>query len=183
VSFDVNHRPSLWRSTLLRGGHASIFEEILRSVDVLFSNYTDVARAASSWELEDVEHPPGPKTFQLMIEAISSKLPRLRLAATPVRTTHSASRNAWGGIGWSRETGFEEIEPWESVEIFDRVGGGDAFAAGFIYGSLTACSLQRALGLAIAHGALVMSTPGDTSSATLAEVQYLADGGAPVTNR
>lgn len=183
VSFDVNHRPSLWRSTMERGGHASVFEEILQHVDLLFANHGDIARAVPDWGLHTDGLPPGPDSFRVMVDEIAERLPGLRGAATPVRVTHSASRNSWGGIAWSRDEGFRRFGPWPELEIFDRVGGGDGFAAGLIYGALNGDDLEHSLALATAHGALVMSTPGDTSSATLAEVRYLAEGGSPVTTR
>ncbi|WP_440708217.1 PfkB family carbohydrate kinase [Herbiconiux sp. YIM B11900] len=183
VSFDVNHRPSLWRNTMERGGHASVFEEILGHVDLLFANHGDIARAVPGWRLPTDGMPPGPDSFRAMVEGISAHLPRLRGAATPVRIAHSASRNSWGGIGWVRDEGFCSVAPVEPLEIFDRVGGGDGFAAGLIYGALSEDVLAHSLALAIAHGALVMSTPGDTSSATIAEVRHLAEGGSPVTTR
>lgn len=180
VSFDVNHRPSLWRRFRERGGETSVIEAILERTDVLFAGAHDLSRMLGT---ATVDEAPTASGFRSMIETFRGRLPRLAVAATPVRTVHSASRNGWGGVAWSRAGGFAESRTGVEVEILDRVGGGDGFAAGFIFGALSGADLDRALALGIAHGALVMSTPGDTSSASLEEVVDLAGGAAPAARR
>ena len=103
--------------------------------------------------------------------------PHLRVVATTRRVVHSASSNGWGGLAWSPATGVVAVPGHAEVAVLDRVGSGDGFATGVVHGLLAGEPLDRALALGVAHGALVMTTPGDTSSATLAEVTDLADGG------
>jgi 2-dehydro-3-deoxygluconokinase len=111
-----------------------------------------------------------------MIERASAEFPNLRVIATTLRTVRTATVNDWGAIAWSRETGFVEATPRRGLEILDRVGGGDSFAAGLIYGLMQRGDLQLATEYGAAHGALAMTTPGDTSTATLAEVEALVRG-------
>jgi 2-dehydro-3-deoxygluconokinase len=96
--------------------------------------------------------------------------------ATTLRTVRTATVNDWAAIAWSRETGFVEATPRPGLEILDRVGGGDSFAAGLIYGLMQGSDLRLATEYGAAHGALAMTTPGDTSTATLAEVEALVRG-------
>jgi 2-dehydro-3-deoxygluconokinase len=112
-----------------------------------------------------------------MLGKVAAEFPGLKVIATSLRGVRSASRNHWGGICWA---GGEicSTEMPEDIEILDRVGGGDSFASGLIYGLLTAMPAQQALRYGVAHGALAMTTPGDTSMATLAEVSRLVAGGS-----
>ncbi len=114
--------------------------------------------------------------FRRMIERAVTEFPGFAVVGTTLRAVRSASRNDWSAIAWSAETGFVEATPRPDLEILDRVGGGDSFASGLIYGLLERGDLQTAVELGAAHGALVMTTPGDTSTATLAEVEALARG-------
>jgi 2-dehydro-3-deoxygluconokinase len=98
------------------------------------------------------------------------------VVATTLRGVISASINDWGAIAWSAPSGFAEARHRATVEIYDRVGGGDSFASGLIYGLLSGCDLQEAVEYGAAHGALAMTTPGDTSMASLAEVRALMAG-------
>jgi 2-dehydro-3-deoxygluconokinase len=100
-----------------------------------------------------------------------------------MRTVHSASINDWGALAWSRETGVVQSTHRERLEILDRVGGGDSFASGLIYGLLDGQSLQTAVEYGAAHGALAMTTPGDTTMVTKAEVLKLAGGGGARVDR
>lgn len=106
---------------------------------------------------------------------MASEFTALKLIGTSLRGVRSASRNHWGGICWAGGEVFSAEMP-EDLEILDRVGGGDGFASGLIYGMLAGLSVEEALRLGVAHGALAMTTPGDTSMATLAEVRHLAAG-------
>jgi 2-dehydro-3-deoxygluconokinase len=114
--------------------------------------------------------------FRAMIERASAEFPNLSVIATTLRAVRTATVNDWGAIAWSRGTGFVEATPRRGLEILDRVGGGDSFAAGLIYGLMQRDDLQLATEYGAAHGALVMTTPGDTSTATLAEVEALVRG-------
>ena len=113
-----------------------------------------------------------------MITQASKEYPNFQVIATTLRGVKSASRNDWAAIAWSREEGFAESTQRKDLEIFDRVGGGDSFASGLAYGLMEIGSIAEAVEYGAAHGALAMSTPGDTSMATLSEVKKLAGGGS-----
>ena len=111
-----------------------------------------------------------------MIESVTAAFPNLQAVATTVRTVRTATVNDWTALAWSRETGLVQSVERPGMEILDRVGGGDSFASGLIYGLMTDHDLAGAVAFGAAHGALAMTTPGDTSSATLAEVLALVNG-------
>ncbi|HXJ22544.1 MAG TPA: sugar kinase [Polyangia bacterium] len=170
ISFDLNYRASLWGAF---GGKAQA-QEVNRSlvpfVDVLFGNEEDFS-AALGFDTAGVGEGFTNLTagsFRAMIERVVTAYPNLRTVAVTLRTTHSARVNGWGALAW-HEGRFHEV-PQRDVEILDRVGGGDSFASGFIYGLLAGKGPEWALLCGVAHGALAMSTPGDTSMATLPEV-------------
>jgi 2-dehydro-3-deoxygluconokinase len=116
-----------------------------------------------------------PASFERTIGEVSAAFPNLKVIATTLRAVRSASVNDWGAVAWSAGT-FAHAIPRPAMEIMDRVGGGDSFASGLIYGLLQGDSLQAAVDYGAAHGALAMTTPGDTSMATLVEVQRLIAG-------
>ena len=122
-------------------------------------------------------------SFQRMIESAVQEFPNFAVVATTLRTVTSATVNDWSAIAWSREAGFVAATPRPGLEILDRVGGGDSFASGLIFGLLEHGDIQRAVELGAAHGALAMTTTGDTSSATRAEVEALARGGSARVQR
>ncbi|GAA3796365.1 sugar kinase [Cellulomonas soli] len=179
VSYDLNYRPSLWRSI---GGQAKAQEvnrEIARSIDVMIGNEEDFT-ASLGFEVEGVdEHLSALEvgTFAAMIERAAAAYPNFAVIGTTLRTVHSASVNDWGALAWSRETGVVQATHRERLEILDRVGGGDSFASGLIYGLLDGQDLSTAVEYGAAHGALAMTTPGDTTMVTKAEVLKLAGGG------
>ena len=113
-------------------------------------------------------------SFRKMIASVVAAFPNIQTVATTLRTAHSASRNGWGAVCYHRGT-FYEV-PQRDVEILDRVGGGDSFASGLIYGLLKDMDPQWALECGVAHGALAMTTPGDTTMATLSDVQNAMKG-------
>ncbi len=159
VSYDINYRPSLWQA---RGGVDALrrmTSELLGEVDVLFG--VDAA------------------DFDDTIAELVPELPELSVVATTRRVVHSASVHDWGGVGWSRSEGTIEGTRYSDLDVLDRVGGGDGFASGLIYGLLDGRPLVDALELGIAHGALVMTTPGDTSSVDLGDVERLVAGDDP----
>jgi 2-dehydro-3-deoxygluconokinase len=179
VSYDLNYRPSLWKAI---GGQARAREvnrAIAPHVDVMIGNEEDftaclgfeVAGAADDLSSLAVEG------FAAMIEEASRTYPNLTVIATTMRTVRSATVNDWGAIAWSRATGVVHATHRAGLEILDRVGGGDSFASGLIYGLLDGVDLAEAVEYGAAHGALAMTTPGDTSMATRAEVLKLAGGG------
>ncbi len=177
VSFDLNYRPSLWKAF---GGQAramAVNRQLVKHVDVLIGNEEDFTAALGfevpgiDPELVDLEF----GGFAAMIDAVISAFPHLAVVATTLRAVRSASRNDWGAIAWAGGQLFQARHRPE-LEILDRVGGGDSFASGLIYGLLQGFPVDFAVEYGAAHGALAMTTPGDTSMATLAEVEHLVAG-------
>lgn len=167
VSFDCNYRPSMWKA---RGGHeaaARVNRELLPLVDVLFgqegdlTGYGDVA--------SDQEN------FGTMAARVMAQAPGLQVLATTLRATHSANRNDWGACAFAQGRAYT-APMMNNLEILDRVGAGDAFAAGLIFGLLDGRDMEWALRCGVAHGALVMTTPGDNSFATRRDVEQLIAG-------
>lgn len=179
VSYDLNFRPSLWQGI---GGSARAVEvnrRLAALVDVMFGNEEDFS-AALGHEIAGTDASYlalDPDSYATMLQDVVADFPQLRLIATSLRTVHSASSNDWGGI-CLYDGRVVVSEQHERIEILDRVGGGDSFAAGLIYGLLTGLPIEEALEYGVAHGALAMTTPGDTSMATPAEVKRIAAGRA-----
>ena len=121
-------------------------------------------------------------SYRKMISEVTAQYPNFRMIATTLRTVKSATINDWGAIVWAGGE-FYEAPHRENVEILDRVGGGDSFASGLIYGMLTFGDPQRAVNYGAAHGALAMTTPGDTTMASLAEVEKIVGGGGARVDR
>jgi 2-dehydro-3-deoxygluconokinase len=176
VSYDLNYRPSLWKTN---GGQARAREvnrELMPLVDVLFGNEEDFSAALGFRvpNTDDSYSALDTSSFRSMIQEVVAEFPNITTIATSLRTASSATVNAWGGILYHQGEFFEVAQ--REVEILDRVGGGDSFASGIIYGFLKGKGPQFALECGVAHGALAMSTPGDTSTASLAEVRKLMAG-------
>jgi 2-dehydro-3-deoxygluconokinase len=184
VSYDLNYRPSIWQGI---GGTARAVEinrRLMACTDVLFGNEEDFS-AALGYEVEgesgdyaSLAH----EGYQAMLAQVAADFPNVKVMATSLRTVTSATLNDWDGIAWA-EGRIHRATPRAALQILDRVGGGDSFASGLIYGLLTGLSLAEALEYGVAHGALAMSTPGDTSMATLAEVKRLVGGGTARVQR
>jgi 2-dehydro-3-deoxygluconokinase len=185
VSYDLNYRPSLWKSV---GGQARAQEvnrEIARHVDVMIGNEEDFT-AALGFEVEGVdEHLSDLEvgSFGAMIDRVAAEFGNFQVIATTLRTVRSASTNDWGALAWSRDTGLVQATHRPGLEILDRVGGGDSFASGLVYGLLEGEPLATAVEYGAAHGALAMTTPGDTTMASKAEVLKLAGGGGARVDR
>jgi 2-dehydro-3-deoxygluconokinase len=176
ISYDLNYRESLWRSIGGKDHAREVNRSILPLVDVVFGNEEDFS-AALGFALPEIDehYSDLPTTsFRSMIGAVVEAFPNISTVATTLRTARSAGVNGWGAICY-HEGKFYEVAQ-RDVEIFDRVGGGDSFASGFLYGLLTGKDPQWALECGVAHGALAMSTPGDTTMATLAEVLRMVKG-------
>jgi 2-dehydro-3-deoxygluconokinase len=178
VSYDLNYRPSLWKA--LGGFEAAraVNRELVQSVDVLIGNEEDFT-ACLGLEVAGVDESLtglDPTAFEAMIEEATRQFPNLKVVATTLREVHSATRNDWGAVAWSAEQGFVHATPRRDLEILDRVGGGDSFVAGLAYALLDGMNLQEAVEWGAAHGALAMTTPGDTSMATLDDVRSLVGG-------
>lgn len=184
VSYDLNFRPSLWKGI---GGEAKareINQELVRSVDVLFGNEEDFT-AALGFEIEGQDASFSnldTEAYRRMMDVVRGKYPNLTAIATTLRNARSATRNDWGAV-LSFGDDFYVAPMRPDLEIFDRVGGGDSFASGLIYGLLAGKGPQFAVECGAAHGALAMTTPGDTSMATLAEVTALMKGGSARVQR
>lgn len=182
VSFDLNYRPSLWQQF---GGTAraqEICRRLVRDVDVLIGNEEDFT-AALGYAAPD---PDGPETdvdgFRSMIGHVVADHPQLAVVATTLRRVRSAGRNDWSAVAWS-DGAFHRATQRPGLEVYDRVGGGDSFASGLVYGLLRRMPVEDAIEYGAAHGALAMTTPGDTSMATLAEVERLVAGGGARVRR
>jgi 2-dehydro-3-deoxygluconokinase len=178
ISYDLNFRDSLWKSIGGKTKAQEVNRELVRKVDVLLGNEEDFS-AMLGISLEGVgedfaELPVG--SYEKMLRDVAAAYPNLKLIATTLRTAHTASRNAWGAMALASD-GVAHA-PQRDIEILDRVGGGDSFASGLIYGILAGHPLEWAVRCGVAHGALAMSTPGDTSMATFAEVERVMKGGS-----
>jgi 2-dehydro-3-deoxygluconokinase len=179
VSYDLNFRPSLWQAA---GGSQRAIEvnrQLVGLADVVFGNEEDfsiglgfaAAGTEPSYSALDAD------SYAAMMAEVAAEFPGLKVIATSLRQVGSASRNDWGGICWAE--GHVVSSPvMVNLEVFDRVGGGDSFASGVIFGLLEGVPLDQALQYGVAHGALAMSTPGDTSMVTLPEVRRLVEGGS-----
>jgi 2-dehydro-3-deoxygluconokinase len=178
VSYDLNYRPSLWKGIGGKEKAQEVNREIASYVDVMIGNEEDFT-ASLGFEVEGVDENLSELSiegYKKMIETAIRTYPNFKVVATTLRTVHSASINDWGALCW-HDGVVHEAEHREKLEIYDRVGGGDSFASGLIYGFLTHNDAAQAVEYGAAHGALAMTTPGDTSMATLKEVERLVGGG------
>jgi 2-dehydro-3-deoxygluconokinase len=179
VSYDLNYRPSLWRDV---GGQARAQEvnrRLAEHIDVMIGNEEDFS-ASLGFAVPDTGADLSSLdvgNFKSMIDAVTQQFPNFAVIATTLRTVRTASVNDWGAIAWSDGTFFESVHR-PRLDIYDRVGGGDSFASGLISGLLEHGDVQMAVELGAAHGALAMTTPGDTSMASRTEVEALARGGS-----
>ncbi len=178
VSYDLNYRPSLWETIGGKGRAQEVNREIARSVDVMIGNEEDFT-ACLGFEVEGVDENISTievDSFKRMIEQAVTEFPNFTATATTLRTVKSATVNSWGAICWMNGA-FHESMHFEDLEILDRVGGGDSFASGLIYGLMTTGDPGQAVNYGAVHGALAMTTPGDTSMASKSEVEKVMKGG------
>lgn len=178
VSYDLNFRDSLWKSIGGKAKAQEVNREIVRKVDLLLGNEEDFSAmlgVAIKGVSEDFAELPI-AGYEEMLREVATAYPNLKLVASTLRTAHTASRNAWGAIALYEDRIVHV--PQRDIEILDRVGGGDSFASGLIYGLLAGKGIEYAVRCGVAHGALAMTTPGDTSMATLAEVERAIKGGS-----
>jgi len=177
VSFDLNFREKLWS---IWGGQqkaAEVIGRIVENVDVLVGNEEDLQKGlgipgpevASTSALD-------PRTFLEMIDKVVAKHPRVKVVATTLREVHSTNRHSWGAVAWVN--GKTYIAPTCELDVLDRVGGGDGFAAGLFYGFLAGETPEEAVKLGWAHGALLTTTPGDTTMTSVEQVRSFAKGGS-----
>jgi len=178
ISYDLNYRPSLWQDVGGQEKAQKVNREIAGMVDVMLGNEEDFT-ACLGFQVEGVDKDHSkldPAGFKKMILKAVETFPNFKVVATTLRNAKTAGINDWGAIAFAQGQ-FEEALLREDLEIYDRVGGGDSFASGLIYGLMSGESLSGAVNYGAAHGALAMTTPGDTSMATLAEVKKVMKGG------
>jgi 2-dehydro-3-deoxygluconokinase len=179
ISYDLNFRPSLWQDI---GGTAKAIEvnrKIAEYVDVMLGNEEDFT-AALGFEVEGMDDSLSeldPANFEKMILTVIEEYPNFKVVATTLRNAKTASVNDWSAIAYA-DGRFARAREYANLEIWDRVGSGDSFASGFIYGFLAGKDLEEAVNYGAAHGALAMTTPGDTTMATKAEVEKVMGGGS-----
>jgi len=177
ISFDLNFREKLWN---IWGGQeraVSVVERIVENVDVLVGNEEDLQRGLGIPGPEDATKSNlDPRAFFGMIDGVVGRYPRIKVVATTLREVRSANRHSWGAVAWI--DGRNYAAPTCELDVLDRVGGGDGFAAGLFYGMLTGEQPEDALKLGWAHGALLTTYPGDTTMATLEQARALATGGS-----
>jgi 2-dehydro-3-deoxygluconokinase len=184
ISYDLNYRDSLWKSIGGKARATEVNRELAGYVDVMIGNEEDFT-AALGFQIEGVGEDLGEldsANFRKMIEKAVATFPNFRAVATTLRHAKTASVNDWGAVCYY-EGKFHEARPMPNLEIFDRVGGGDSFASGLIYGFLHEKGADWAVNCGCAHGALAMTTPGDTTMATLEEVLRLMKGGGARVQR
>ncbi len=178
VSYDLNYRPSLWQGIGGQSKAQEVNRDLARSVDVMIGNEEDFS-ASLGFHVEGLDESFSeldPANFRKMIEVARKAYPNFAVVATTLRNAKTASINDWAAV-CATSTDFCVSLVRENLEIYDRVGGGDSFASGLIYGFLQNKGAQWAVDCGAAHGALAMTTPGDTSMATLAEVERVMKGG------
>jgi len=176
VSYDLNYRDSLWKSIGGKTEAQKVNRRLAPLVDVLFGNEEDFT-AALGFEVDGMDKHItqfAVNGFKKMILDVTKEFP-VKIVGTTLRKAKTATKNDWGALCYAGGD-FLEARNYEGVEIYDRIGGGDSFASGFIYGLLTGRSLKWAVDCGAAHGALAMTTPGDTSMVTLTEVLQVMEG-------
>jgi 2-dehydro-3-deoxygluconokinase len=184
ISYDLNYRPSLWKAVGGKDRAQEVNRRLARYVDVMIGNEEDFT-ASLGFAVPDTDESLSELevgNFRRMIEEVTKEYANFAVVATTLRTVRSATVNDWGAIAWA-DGAFAEATHRSNLEILDRVGGGDSFASGLIYGLLTSGDLATAVEYGAAHGALAMTTPGDTSMASLKEVEALMRGGGARVQR
>ena len=178
ISYDLNFRDSLWKSIGGKAKAQEVNREIVRKVDLLLGNEEDFSAMLGvniKGVNEDFAELPI-EGYSEMLREVASLYPNLKMIASTLRSVRSATVNAWGASALYEDKIVHV--PQRDVEIFDRVGGGDSFASGLVYGLLAGKGIEWAVHCGVAHGALAMTTPGDTSMATLPEVERIIKGGS-----
>jgi len=184
VSYDLNYRDSLWKGIGGKARAQEVNRALAKQVDVMLGNEEDFT-AALGFEVADVGESFSnleAVSFQKMIEKVVAEYPNFSVVATTLRNAKTADTNDWGALCYS-DGRFCPARTRENLAIYDRVGGGDSFASGLIYGFLSGKDPEWSVECGAAHGALAMTTPGDTTMATLTEVERLMKGGGARVNR
>ena len=184
ISYDLNYRPSLWKSIGGQTKAQEVNRKLAQYVDVMIGNEEDFT-ACLGFQVEGVDENLSAlpvENFKKMIQLAVETFPNFKATGTTLRTVKTAGINDWGAICWANGQIYEATMR-KNLEIFDRVGGGDSFASGLIYGLMTTRDPQQAVECGAAHGALAMTTPGDTTMARLAEVEKIMAGGGARVDR
>jgi len=177
VSFDLNFREKLWK--VFGGGDraVSVIDRIVKNVDMLVGNEEDLQKGLGIPGPEvAAKSKLDPSAFFGMIDRVVQKHPQVKIVATTLREVHSTNRHSWGAVAWIN--GQTHVAPTCELDVVDRVGGGDGFAAGLFYGLLSGEPAEEAIKLGWAHGALLTTFPGDTTMATVEQVRAVAKGGS-----
>jgi 2-dehydro-3-deoxygluconokinase len=177
ISFDLNFRAKLWKVAGGEGREREVIRRIVDNVDVLVGNEEDLQKGlgipgpevASASKLD-------PTAFFGMMDRVIEQHPKIKIVATTLREVHSTNRHSWGAVAWI--DGHTRVAPTCELDVYDRVGGGDGFAAGFFYGLMAGETPEESLKLGWAHGALLTTYPGDTTMASLEQVRAFAAGGS-----
>ncbi len=177
TSFDLNFREKLWKISGGQDRAVSVIDRIVKNVDVLVGNEEDLQKGLGIAGPEvAAKSKLDPAAFFGMIDRVTVKHPNIKIVATTLREVHTTSRHSWGAVAWVN--GEPHVSMTAELDVLDRVGGGDGFAAGFFYGLLTGETPAEALKLGWAHGALLTTFPGDTTMASVDQVRAFAQGGS-----
>ena len=184
VSYDLNYRPSMWSALGGKERAREVNKEVARYVDVMIGNEEDFT-ACLGFEVEGNDE--GLKKLNIdgyrkMIDEAARTYPNFKVVATTLRTVKTATVNDWSALCWADGTIYRSSE-YIDLEIMDRIGGGDSFASGLVYGLMTTMDPEKAVNYGAAHGALAMTTPGDTTMASLKEVENVMKGSGARVNR
>lgn len=184
ISYDLNYRPSLWKDIGGQEKAREINKKIAQYIDVMLGNEEDFT-ASLGLNVEGLDEKLSklnPANFKKMIQNAVETYPNFKAVATTLRNAKTATKNDWGAILYT-EGNFYDPRLREDLEIYDRVGGGDSFASGLIYGLMEGKNPEEAVNYGAAHGALAMSTPGDTTMASLKEVEKVMQGSGARVDR
>lgn len=183
TSFDLNYRAKLWASVGGAEKGVQTIRRIVENVDALFGNEEDLQKGLgiTGLDVEKTSSKLDPDAFFTLIEQVVKQHPNVKLVATTLREVHSTNRHDWAAVLWL--DGKRYVSPTCRLDVLDRIGGGDGFAAGLIYGLQSGRTPEEALRLGWAHGALLTTFPGDVTMAKLDEVEALAKGGSARVQR
>jgi 2-dehydro-3-deoxygluconokinase len=177
ISFDLNYREKLWNVIGGAQKAVEVIDRIVKNVDVLVGNEEDLQKGLGIPGPEvAAKSKLDPSAFFSMMDNVRKKHPQVKIVATTLREVHSTNRHSWSAVAWIN--GKTHTAPTAELDVYDRVGGGDGFAAGLIYGLLTGEPEEEAVKLGWAHGALLTTFPGDTTMASLDQVRSFAKGGS-----
>jgi 2-dehydro-3-deoxygluconokinase len=175
TSFDLNYREKLWKISGGLSRAQDVLGQIVKNVDVLVGNEEDLQKGLGVKGPEvTAKSKLDPSVFFGMMDSVLKKHPHVKIVATTLRDVHSTNRHSWSAVAWIN--GDTYSAPTAELDVYDRVGGGDGFASGFIYGILSGEKPENAVKLGWAHGALLTTFPGDTTMATVEQVKAFAQG-------